>query len=119
MLYVVLHGQREIALPVKCTSNKGNRTARHKFADKNHAASPGISRFSPYIETQIHFLKIAMQRDRKTEKTGIEKEKSHDADKRLAVFIINLGASGNERFNQSRIDEVIQHRQITPVSGKK
>jgi hypothetical protein len=60
-----------------------------------------------------------MQRDRKTEKTCIEKEKSDNADKRLAAFIINLGARGYERFNQSGVDDVIQHRQITPVSGKK
>jgi hypothetical protein len=60
-----------------------------------------------------------MQRDRKTEKTGIEKEKSDNTDECLAVLIIDLCAGRNERFNQSRIDDVIQHRQITPVSGKK
>src|SRR4030095_14254321 len=119
MLYVVLHGQGEIALPVKCTSNKGNRAARHQLAHKNYAASPGIGRFSSHIETQIHFLKIAMQRDRKTEKASIEKQKSDDAHERLAVFIIDLGASGNERFNQGGVDNIIQHRQVTPVSGEK
>jgi hypothetical protein len=60
-----------------------------------------------------------MQRDRKTEKTGIEKEKSDNADKCLTIFMIDLRAGRNERFNQSGIDEVIQHRQVTPVSGKK
>jgi hypothetical protein len=60
-----------------------------------------------------------MQRDRKTEKTGIEKQKSDNADERLAVFIIDLRPDRNERFNQSGFDHVIQHCQITPVSSKK
>ena len=119
MLYVVLHGEGKIALPVKCTSNKGYRAARHKFADENYAASPGVSRFSPHIEAQVHFFEIAVQWNRKTEKTGIEEEKSDNADKCLTVFIIDFGASWDKWFNQSRIDDVIQHRQITPVSGKK
>ena len=119
MLYVVLHGEGDIALPVKCTSNKSNCAARHKLADKNDPAPPGISRFSPHIKAQVHFLEIAMQRDRQTEKTGIEKQKSDNADERFAVFTIDLGTGGNERVNQSRIDDVIQHRQITPVGAKK
>jgi hypothetical protein len=60
-----------------------------------------------------------MQRDRKTQKTGIEKQKSDNADERLAVFIIDLRSDRNERFNQRRVDDVIQHRQITPVSREK
>src|SRR5438046_1895608 len=60
-----------------------------------------------------------MQRDWKTQKTCIEKQKSDYADERLAVFIIDIRSDRNERFNQRRIDNVIQHRQITPVSGKK
>jgi hypothetical protein len=60
-----------------------------------------------------------MQRDRKTEKTGIEKQKSDNADERLAVFIIDLRSDRNERFNQRGMDDVIQHRQVTPVSREK
>ena len=60
-----------------------------------------------------------MQRDWKTEKTRIEKEKSDDTDERLAIFIVDLRSSRNERFNQSRIDDIIQHRQITPIGCKK
>src|SRR5207237_5316974 len=118
MLYVVLQGEGDIALPVKCTRNKSNCAARHKLADKNDPPPPGISRFSPHIKAQVHFLEIAMQRDRQTEKTGIEKQKSDNADERFAVFTIDLGTGWNERLNQSRIDNVIQHRQITPVGAK-
>jgi hypothetical protein len=39
-----------------------------------------------------------MQRDCKIEKTGIEKVKSDNTDKGLAILIIDLGASRNERF---------------------
>jgi len=118
MLNVVFHWEGEIALSVKRSSNESNRTARHKLADENDTASPGVSRLSPHVETQIHFFEVAMQRDRKTQETGIEKEKSDNANERLAVFIIDLGAGRNQRFNQNRIDDVIQYRQITPVSGE-
>src|SRR6267143_5744016 len=116
---MMLHREREIALSIKCTGNEDNRTARHKLADENYTASPGVSRFSPHVETQIHFFEIAMQRDRKTQKTGVEEEKSDKADERLAVFIIDLRSDRNERFNQRGMDDVIQHRQITPVSREK
>src|SRR6266545_4115615 len=119
VLYIVLHRESEVALSIKCTGNEGNRTAWHKLADENYTTSPGVSRLSSHVETQIHFFEIAMQRDRETEKTCIEKKESDNADERLAVFIIDLRPGRNERFNQSRIDDVIQQRQITPVSGKK
>ena len=119
VLYVVFHWESEVAFPVECTSDEGNRAARHKLADENYAASPGVGRFFPHVEAQVHFFEIAMQRDRKTEKTSIEKQKSDNADERLAVFIIDLGPHRNKPFNQSRINDVIQHRQITPVGGKK
>jgi hypothetical protein len=107
VLYVVFHWEGEIAFSVECTGDEGNRAARHKLADENYAASPDVGRFSPHVEAQVHLFEIAMQWDRKTEKTSIEKQKSDNADKCLAVFIIDLCAGRNERFNESRINDVI------------
>src|SRR6266436_19989 len=46
---------------------------------------------------------------------GVEKEKSDDTEEGLTIFEIDFGARGNKRRDQVRIDDVIQHRQITPV----
>jgi hypothetical protein len=118
MLYVVFHWESGITLSVKCASNERNRTARHQFADEHYPASPDVSRLSPHVEAQIYFFEVAMQRDRKTEKAGIEKKESDNADEGFAILKIDLGASWNERFKQSGIDDIIQHRQVTPVGGK-
>src|SRR6059036_2749893 len=113
MLDFVLHRHGEIIFAVAGARDERDRAAGDKLADENYTAPPGVGRFSPHVETQVQFFEIAMQRDRKTEKTSIEKQKSDNADERLAVFIIDLGARRNERFNQGGIDDVIQHRQIT------
>src|SRR4029450_288317 len=119
MFDFMLHREGNIIFSVKRPRYESDCATRHKFSNENHATPPCVRRFSPDVETQIHFFEITVQRDRKTEKTSIEKQKSDNADERLAVFIIDLGARRNEPFNQSRIYDVIQHRQITPVGGKK
>ena len=60
-----------------------------------------------------------MERNGQTEKPGIGKKESDDADKCFAVFIIDLGAGWNERREDTRIDDVVEHRQITPIGGEK
>src|SRR5207253_1424679 len=46
---------------------------------------------------------------------GVEKEKPDDTEEGLTIFEVDFGARGNKRRDQARIDDVIQHRQITPV----
>src|SRR6267378_8687931 len=53
------------------------------------------------------------------EKASIEKKKSNDADKGFAIFEIDLGAGRDERRYDSRIDNVIEHGEITPVRSEK
>ena len=101
VLDVVFHREGEVRLAVKCAGNEGNRAAWHKFADENYTAAPGVSRFFSNVEAQIHFFEIAMQRNRKTEQTRIEKQKSDHAEKRLAIFEIDLGSRRNEPFNRA------------------
>src|SRR5438552_8985304 len=106
-------------LPVTCARDERDRAPRDKLADENHTAPPGIRRFSPYIETQIHFFKVAVQRDRDTEKTRVEKQKSDHAEKGFMIIEVNLCATRNQRREQARIDDIIQHGEVTPVSSEK
>src|SRR5215831_14532663 len=92
--------------------------ARHHFTDKHNAATPRVGGFLADIETQIHFFKIAVERDRQTEQTRVEKEETDHADKRFAVFEIDLGAGRDKRRENARIDGVIEHGYITPVGSE-
>src|SRR4029077_9208023 len=102
-----------------CARDERDRAPRDKLADENHTAPPGIRRFSPYIETQIHFFKVAVQWDGDTEKTGVEKQKSDHAEKGLTIIEVDLCATRNQRREQARIDDIIQHGEVTPVSSEK
>src|SRR6266581_3271522 len=119
MLYVMFHRQCGVGLAVKCAGNYRDRPARHKFADENHTAPPRISGFFPNIEAQVHFLEIPMQRNWKAEQARVEKEKANNTQKRLAIFVVDFSASRNKGREQARIDDVIQHRKVTPVSSEK
>jgi hypothetical protein len=69
----MLHRNGNIIFPVKFARNEGDCATRHKFPDENHAAPPCVRRFSPHVETQIHFFEIAVQRNWKTQEPCIEK----------------------------------------------
>src|SRR5262249_9866306 len=44
---------------------------------------------------------------------------TNDTEKSLTVFEIDFGFGRNQRRNEARIDDVIQHRQITPAGREK
>src|SRR5262249_41421186 len=44
---------------------------------------------------------------------------TNDTEKSLTVFEIDFGFGRNQRRNQARIDDVIQHRQVTPIGREK
>src|SRR6266496_2725473 len=119
MFDFVFHRQGDIVFAVTCARDERDRAARDKFADENYTTSPRVRRFSPHIETQIHFFEIAVQRNWKSEKARVEKEKSNHAQEGLTIFEIDLCTQRNERCEQARIDGVIQHRKVTPVSSEK
>src|SRR5437667_12701920 len=119
MLYVVFHRQCGVGLAVKCAGNYRDHPARHKFADENYTAPPCVSRLPANIKAQIHFFEIAVQRDSKPEQTRVEKKKSDNAEESVTVFKVYLSTRRNQRCEQARIDDVIQHRKVTPVSSEK
>src|SRR5437667_3593521 len=119
MLDFVFHRHGEIIFAVAGARDERDRAAGDKLADENYTAPPGVGRFSPHVETQIHFFEIAVQRDGKSEETRVEKEKSDHTEKGLIVFVVDLCTKRNQRREQARIDDVIQHRKVTPVCREK
>ena len=73
MFDFMLHRECNIIFSVKRPRYESYCATRHKFPDENHAASPCVRRFSPNVETQIHFFEIAVQRNWKTQEACVEK----------------------------------------------
>ena len=68
----VPHRQRRIRLAIKCSRDDCDRRPRNELADKDDAAPPFIATLAPNIKTQVHFLEIAMKRNRQTDDTRVE-----------------------------------------------
>jgi len=73
MFDFMLHREGNIIFFVKRPRYESDCAPGHKFPDEHHATSPCVRRFSPDVETQIHFFEIAVQRNGKTQETCIEK----------------------------------------------
>ena len=108
MIDLMLHRQGDVIFAVKSPRNESNRPTRHKLANKNHAPSPGIRRFLSNIESQVHFLEIAMQRNRQTKKARVEKQKPDHAKKCFAIFEVDLGSRRDQGRNDLRIDSEVE-----------
>ncbi len=115
----MLHRQRQITLAIKRARHQRDGATRDKLPNENNSAPPAVSGFSTDIKAQVHFFEIPMQWNRQTEQSCIEKEKTDDADERLAVFVIDLSAGRDERRENARIDNVIEHGEITPARSEK
>ena len=90
-------------------------SSRTKTTPRRHVSAD----FFAHVKAKIHFFEIAMQRNGQTEKARIEKEKSDDADKGLAVFVIDLGAGRDERRENLRVDNEVEQCEVTPIGSEK
>src|SRR5437879_7805450 len=104
MLYVVFHWQRNIVFSVKHAGYESDRTTRDQFTNENHAAPPCVGGFFPNIEAQVHFLEIAMERNRQPEQACVEKKEADYAQKCFAIFEVDLGSRRNQRCDDLWID---------------
>src|ERR1700730_17290684 len=118
MFDFVFHGKGQVTLAVKCTRNDSNGATRNQLTHKDNAAPPGVGGFFADIKAQVHFFKIAMQRNGKTEQACVEKQETDDAQERFAIFKIEFSSRRNEWRDDRWIDNVIEHRKIAPVGGE-
>src|SRR6478672_2608946 len=92
----VTHWQRQVRLAVKRPRDQSDCATRNQLADKDDTASPFVRAFSADIKAQVHFLEIAMKRNRQTDHACVEKQKSDDAQKSLPVVEIQLSVHRHE-----------------------
>src|SRR5437588_4231453 len=119
MFDVMFHRQRDIIFSVKHAGYESDRATRDQFTNENHAAPPRVGGFLPNIETQVHFLKIAMKRNRQTKQSRVEKEKTDHDQKRFAVLEIDLSSRRNQWCDDRWVDNEIEHGGISPIRRQK
>jgi len=115
----VSHGHRDIGLVVKAPGNDSNRAARHQFAHKSDAAShAAVGQPSPHIETEIHFRKVHMPRNRHAEQARAQKAEAHETHERAALKEIELRSHWHARCEPRGIDLEVRDHELTPLAGK-
>jgi hypothetical protein len=113
------HRQRGIRFAVENSRDESDRAPRNQLAHEHDSAPPFLRALSPDIEPQVHFLEIAMKRDRETDDARVEEHKTDNAEERLAVVEIEFRVNRDQRLKDLRVDGEVQHRQVTPVRGEK
>src|SRR2546423_6225012 len=72
-----------------------------------------------YVEAEIYLLEILVEERRKAEDVSVQKQKANQTDVVLTGFVIEKSSFRYQRRQHRRIDLVIEHRQITPLSAEK
>src|SRR5205085_3940871 len=119
MIDLMLHRQCDVVFSIERARDQSDRAARNQLANKDNAAPPSVRGFFSHIEAKVHFLEIAMERDRQSEQAGVEKKKAHDAEKCFPVFEIDFSPRRNQRRNDLWIDKEVGHGHVSPVGGEK
>src|SRR5579859_2948186 len=83
---LVPHRKTHIIFAIEHASGGRNRAFGHDLGDEYNSYSLFASRFSPDVESQIHFIKIRMKRNREApEQLGAAELKTDEADVRFAL----------------------------------
>src|SRR5262249_19034898 len=93
-----------------------NRPPRHQLADEGDAAPHFVANPPARVEAQVHFGEVAVIWNRDAAHARPQKLEADDADQRGALPEIEGRAGRDERYEQGRVDAVIQHRQVVPLS---
>jgi NRAMP (natural resistance-associated macrophage protein)-like metal ion transporter len=89
----------------------------HGFRNITYAADAAAA-LKP-LAGQYAYILFAVEWNWKAQETGVEEQKSDHAEESFTVVEIDFSPGWNERSDQTRIDDVIEHRQITPVGREK
>src|SRR3954452_17924025 len=98
MLDRVSHRQREIRLSIKLAGDERDGASWDQLAHEHDPAPPFVCAFPPDVKAQIHFLEVAVERDRQPDDARVEKKKANNADECLAFVKVEFGFDGNERL---------------------
>ena len=113
------HRQRDVGFVVKFARGEGDGRARNDFLDEDHAATPAVFRFAPDVHPQVHFFKVAMERNRDSKQPGLQKQEADHRDQNLSIPQIQFRSRGNKGRKRGRFDLAIEHRQMPPLCGQK
>jgi polyphosphate glucokinase len=113
------HRKSNVVLIERKPGGGGNGTPRDNFSNEHYSPSHSFAGLSSHIEAQVNFFKVLMKRDKDPEQPGSKKPKTDEANVDLLFETIQFGAGRNQMLDDCRIDGVVQHHQIAPLSRQK
>jgi hypothetical protein len=118
-LDAVPHREVRIVLAVKNPGGYGNRAPGHDLRDENNSSSIIATVFAANVEAQVDLIEISVKWNGETsEKPGTAESKAHEAEVGSPLEGIERRTCGNMPVQQTGINLVVQHRQISPFGGK-
>ena len=96
-----------------------NGASRHDLGNENNSSSVFAIVFAANIEAQVYLIEIGVKGNWETSKQlGAAESKAHEADVCFSVERIERRAGRNMPFQKAGINLVVQHDEISPLSGK-
>jgi hypothetical protein len=108
------HSGRNVVLVVEVSCSECDRRARNNLFDEHNTSAPAIRRLSANVKPQIHFVKIAMERNWNAQNASVKELKTDDAQVCFAAPLVQFSSSREIRQQHLWLGLVIQHRQVSP-----
>lgn len=89
--------------------------AGERLLHEHDATSPCTLELAAYIESEVHFLGVPMERNRGAKNARVKELKANDADEGMASPRVKLAPRGHISGEKRGIDLVIEHGEAAPL----
>ena len=108
------HGNAGVILAVRQPSDGGYSDLGHEFANEDDTTAVSATN----VKAQVHFFKRLVKRHGTAEQASLVEFETNEAGVGDAVMSVEFSSCRNERAQQLRLDDVVQHEQVLPFGGE-
>ena len=115
---LVRHRQTAVILAIDPAGDGRDRAPGNDLLNENDAALHGTGFAPANVESEVHLVKIAVERNGNSVHLRVKKAETDQADEGPAVKRVEFGSRRNARREQRGVDLEIQNREIPPLGGE-
>src|SRR5580704_12865704 len=113
----VLHRKPDVILSIRNPSDLRDCPLGNDLGDKDDTSSALVALLAANVESEVHFIKVSMKRDRKKAKElGVTKPEAHQADIGSPFERIEYGSRRDIAAQECAVHFVVQHHEVPPFS---
>jgi hypothetical protein len=109
----------DVVLLKKAARDEGDQGSGNDLLDEHHTPTPSIRTATPNVESQVDLVKISMKGKGNRQHPRVQETKCHECDEYHSPPPIKHGANGQQSGQERRIDLIVQHHEIPPLSREK